>query len=204
MTGGREQFAAAIVAAVALALACVVGGMTADARADEPSREYRLKAAFVYRFLQFTEWPAEVFASDDAPLVVAVVGDDPFDGALEQALAGKTVGRRAIRLAHLPAPPDSNAGMGGAGRASDCHLLFVPPSLAPQDVVDLLRQVRGAPVLTVSDGGAEFTQDGGVLRLLVEDNRVRFEVNLTAVRRQQLKMSAQVLKLARVYEEPTP
>src|SRR5688572_24149579 len=208
MCGRREQFGTAI-AAVVLAFACVLGSAAADVRADEASREYRLKAAFVYRFIQFTDWPGEAFAAEDAPIVVVVVGDDPFQGSLEQALAGKAVGRRPIRYVHMPEPPPANpnGGMGGGvdgGGAFDCHVLFISPALARQDVADLLRQVRGTPVMTVSDGPVEFTRSGGVLRLLVEENRVRFEVNLTAVQRQQLKMSAQVLKLARVYEEPAP
>jgi hypothetical protein len=204
MCGGREQFGAPI-AAIALAFVCVLGGLTAAARADEARREYRLKAAFVYRFLQFTDWPPDAFDAEDAPIVVAVVGDDPFRGGLEQALAGKAVGRRPIQFESVPAlAPNANAGMGDGGGAFDCHVLFVSPSLAPQDVLDVLRQVRGTPVLTLSDRGGEFTRAGGVLRLLVEENRVRFEVNLNAVHRQQLKMSAQVLKLARVYEEPAP
>lgn len=208
MCGRREQFGTAI-AAVALAFACVLGSGAADVRADEASREYRLKAAFVYRFIQFTDWPGAAFAAEDAPIVVVLVGDDPFQGALEQALTGKAVGRRPMQFKHMPEPPaaNPNGGMGGGvdgGGAFDCHVLFISPALARQDVADLLRQVRGTPVMTVSDGPAEFTRSGGVLRLLVEENRVRFEVNLTAVHRQQLKMSAQVLKLARVYEEPAP
>ena len=152
---------------------------------------------------------SQAFAAEDAPIVVVVVGNDPFQGALEQALAGKSVGRRPIQYKHMPEPPPANpnGGMGagvGGGDAFYCHVLFVSPALARQDLADLLRQARGTPVMTVSDGPAEFTRSGGVLRLLVEENRVRFEVNLTAAHRQQLKMSAQVLKLARVYEEPAP
>lgn len=197
-----------LVAAAALALLCPFVGARSVAWAEEPSREYWLKAAFVYHSLLFTEWPAEAFAADDAPIVVAVVGDDPFHGALERALDGKTVAGRAVQFAHVPAPPIVSRAMGGgedsAARAGplDCHLLFVAPSLGRQAVESVLRQVHGTPVLTVSDGSGDFTEAGGVLRLLVEKDRLRFEVNLTAVQRQQLKMSAKMLRLARVYEEP--
>jgi hypothetical protein len=161
------------------------------ARAAEPPHEYRLKAAFIYHFLQFTDWPDDVFAGDGSPIVVGVVGEDAFEGALDQALRGKTVKSRPVVLKHFATPAEVRG----------CHLLFVSPAPRPQ-VGNVLRRVRGAPVLTVSDGG-NFTQCGGVLRLLVEENKIRFEVNLAAAERQQLKMSAKLLKLARLYEEPS-
>ena len=166
----------------------------AAARADEPStREYRVKAAFIFHFLQFTDWPANAFAGEDAPIIVAIVGDDPFDGALWQALNDKRVGRRAVLLRQFAAAPPPAELLG-------CHLLFVSQAMG-NPMGNLLQQVRGTPVLTVSDEG-NFTEAGGVMRLLVEENKVRFEVNVTAAQRQQLKMSAKLLKLARLYEEP--
>ena len=75
----------AIAVVVVLALPC---------GADEPSQEYKVKAAFVFNFAKFIEWPKEVFSSADAPFVIAVVGTDPFNGSLEQAVAGKRIGTR--------------------------------------------------------------------------------------------------------------
>ena len=200
MSGRRSHNFVVAVIGVA-ALLCLLGARAVAWGAGGPGREYRLKAAFVYHFLQFTDWPAEAFAASDAPIVVAVVGEDPVDGALSQAMAGKTVGGRLVRFVHVPDPSNMGVAMGGA-EPMECHLIYIARSLEPPEMERVLRQVRGAPVLTISDADREFTRAGGVLRLLVEENRVRFEVNLTAVQRQQLKMSARLLKLARVYEEP--
>ena len=191
-SGRRHHPGGAFTAAVTVAAIVCVLATSASARATEPPHEYRVKAAFIYHFLHFTDWPGDVFAAEDAPIVVGVVGGDAFQGALDQALHDKTVRSRPIVLRHFDAPGD----------VRDCHLLFVSPA-SDQHVGNVLRRVRGAPVLTVSDGGGDFTRSGGVLRLLVEEDKVRFEVNLTAAERQKLRMSAKLLKLARLYEEPS-
>src|SRR5918996_495421 len=107
---------AIIVTVAVLSLPVPRGSSTAHA-AEQPTMEYRLKAAFIYHFLHFTDWPPDAFAHDEAPIVVAVVGEDPFAGALQQALRDKRVGGRAVRLRHFanPPPPPPPALLG------ECH-----------------------------------------------------------------------------------
>src|SRR5437763_797056 len=85
--------------------AVCIAGMVRTARA-EPSREYAVKAAFIYNFAQFTQWPADAFTSDDSPFVIGIVGDDPFDHALDQAVAGKSWNHHAMTVRHLRTEDD--------------------------------------------------------------------------------------------------
>jgi hypothetical protein len=158
--------------------------------ADErTAREYQVKAAFLFHFAQFTEWPADAFSRGNAPLVIAVVGhDDPFSGALERAVRDKVIGGHPIAVAHY----DSVASLG------PCHVLFVCDDEA--DALDQVLQKAGSATLTVGDLEA-FPDHGGLVRFFPEDNKIRFEINLDAVRRSRIKISAKLLKLAKIVHE---
>ena len=158
--------------------------------ADERSaREFQVKAAFLFHFAQFVEWPAEAFPRADSPLVIAVVGrGDPFNGALERAVRDKRVADHPIVIAHY----DSVASMG------PCHILFVCDDQA--DSLDAILQKAGGGTLTVGDLDP-FTERGGLVRFFAEDNKIRFEINLEVVRRSRLRISAKLLKLAKITHE---
>lgn len=159
---------------------------SADERA---AREYQVKAAFLFHFAQFTEWPADAFPRGDSPLVIAVVGrDDPFGGALERAVRGKVIGGHPIVVAHY----DSPANLG------PCHVLFVCDDQS--DALDAVLQKAGSATLTVADLDS-FGDHGGLVRFFAEENKIRFEINLDALRRSRLKISAKLLKLARIVHE---
>jgi hypothetical protein len=166
------------------ASAVLVAGVS-PARADA-SREYQLKAAFLYNFAQFVEWPADAFASGDAPIVIGVLGDNPFGGALEQAVRGKSVNGRGIQIRYYPSIESIDR----------CHVLFVSSSQRFNTAAVL--QKAGDSTLTVGDYDG-FTRDGGLFRFLTEANKVRFEVNLDAAQRSRLKISSKLLKLAKIY-----
>lgn len=155
----------------------------------EPSREYQVKAAFIYNFTQFVEWPADSFADADAPLIVAVVGDDPFGGALQQAFAGKLVGTRRVVVRNLAT----------VDQIGPCQLLFVPASQAAS-LPTILKRLNGAPTLTVGESDG-FTADGGGICFYTENNKLRFEVNLDASEQARLKISSKLLKLARIFKK---
>lgn len=159
-------------------------------RADERSaREFQVKAAFLFHFAQFVEWPADAFPRGDSPLVIGVVGrGDPFNGALERAVRDKKVADHPIVIAHY----DSAAAMG------PCHILFVCDDQA--DSLDAILQKAGGGTLTVGDLDA-FTERGGLVRFFTEDNKIRFEVNLEVLRRSRLRISAKLLKLAKITHE---
>jgi hypothetical protein len=159
------------------------------ALAEQPSREYQVKAAFVYNFAQFTEWPASAFESPDAPIVVTVLGNNLYGNAIEQVTGGKKVGGREIAVRYAP----------NAAAVGRTHVLVVCPSENGR-ARGTVSAVGKDPVLTVGEGD-DFAAVGGVVRLFAEDNKLRFEINPAAARRAGLKMSAKLLQLARIYRE---
>ncbi len=167
-------------AAIAAALGCWCRG-------DEPAQA-RVEAAFVYNFTQFVEWPADAFLTKDAPFVVAVVGEDPLGGGLERAMAGKMACGRPIVVKHFAS----------ADRIEGCQVVFVP---AAQDAAaaGILAKAANHPVLTVGQTDA-FMQTGGAIRLLVEDGRIKFQLDPDVVDAAKLKASAKLMKLARIYK----
>lgn len=169
-----------VAAVVTAALPCL---------ADAPTREYEVKAAFIFNFTQFIHWPDAAFASKDSPFVVATLGDDPFDGALEHAMAGKSVEQHPISVQHF-------ASVDGVG---PCQLLFVP---ATQDssMKPLLAKLDSQPVLIVGESD-DFSSIGGELRFFVEDQKMRFEINPDPIEAAGIKISAKLMKLARIYKK---
>lgn len=165
--------------------------MTASALAQEPSQapEYRIKAAFLYNFALYTEWPASMFETSDSPIVVAIAGEDPFGKELDAAVRGKTVRGRAIEIRRHKAADDVSA----------CHLLFLSGAEAKQ-LPQILRRFPEAKPLTVAET-EDFCRSGGVIRFFVDENKVRFEVNTDAAVRARLKISSKLLHLARVVRD---
>jgi hypothetical protein len=159
-----------------LGLAVLLGA--APARAEDV-QEYRLKAAFLYNFAAFTEWPAEVGGT----LNVCVYGNDPF-GAEIDPLNGKTVGARAIEVHRRPSLESLKG----------CQLIFVSAAGIGQ-LPRLLDAVRGMPALIVADSPGAIRQ-GAALNMNVAQGRVSFEANLVAARGARLKLSANLLRLA--------
>ena len=179
--GGRRGGAtAALLAVLFLALPA------AAARSPEKELEYKVKAAVLYNFAKFVEWPAAAFPEPRSPFNLCVLGDDPFGPSLDRTVAGESIDGRPIavqrgaRLAEL----------------KGCHLLFVSHSERERQR-EVLAALRDAAVLTVGDAG-RFLDDGGMIDFVLEGNKVRFEVNLTAVEKSPLKISSKLLRLARV------
>jgi hypothetical protein len=147
--------------------------------------EYDIKAAFLFHFAQFVEWPSDAFKDQGSPVTYCTVGDDPFHGALDRALAGRTLGMRPLHVQHFK-----------AGRQiQTCQIVFLGAN--EKNVMGAtLATLRPDPVLTVGDS-EHFVQEGGMIGFLLEDNKVRFEVNLEAAERSNLKISSKLLALAR-------
>jgi hypothetical protein len=155
---------------------------------DSSAREYELKAAFIYKFAQFIEWPAAAFSSESDPIVVATIGDDPFQGSLDRVMAGKSVGARPMAVAHF----------GGVDQIQRCHVLFVSAANAG-DLPAILRKVGKSPVITIGEQD-DFCQGGGIIQFLVEDGKIHFEINTDAADAAGVKISSRLLKLAKIYK----
>jgi hypothetical protein len=172
-------------AAALAALAFVPLRMAAAAEAEKPG-EYEVKSAFLFHFARLTEWPAAAAAADQ-PFVVAVVGQDSFGGALERVLGGQSVHGRPLLLRRAAIPE---------ALPERPHILFVAADRA--EAARILRHYRDQPVLTVGEMDG-FGEMGGIVNFFVTaDGRVRFEINLSQAEAKGLRMSSQVLKLARI------
>ena len=172
------------VAALCAMLPCLMSNGI-RAQAQEPSAEYQLKAAFLYNFAKFIEWPANTFPDGTTPFVICALGNDPFGTSLD-AIAGKTIRDRTLVIKRIR----SN------GAVTGCQVLYVSPNELPQ-TTDLLRMVQNAPVLTVCDMDA-CAESGLMLNMRMVGNRVQLDINLEAVQHTPLKVSSQLIKLTRI------
>ena len=173
-------------ALTAAVLALAIAGATP---AHGGPSEYEVKAAFLYNFAKFVEWPAGSFTATNNTLVVGVLGDDPFGEALDRIAQNKSAQGRRIDVRRFRTVADVG---------DRCHILFVSPSEA-RELPRILRGLHGEPILTVSDI-AGFLDHGGAINLLMEQRRVRFAVNLKAANEAGLKMSSQLLKIAKTVQ----
>ena len=149
--------------------------------------EYTVKAAYLYNFAKFVEWPSGAFVNADAPLLICIAGANPFGDALA-ALTGKTVGSHPVEVRHYPA----------ATGLESCHVVFIGRAEQGRFKA-ILAKLGRLPILTVSDIG-DFAQVGGMIGLVEAEQRIRFDINLTASRQANLKLSSQLLKLANIVE----
>ena len=145
--------------------------------------EYTVKAAFVYNFARFTEWPDAAFQDAASPLRLCVLGQDPFDGALN-TIAGKSVGSRQL-LVSYPI---------WASEVRDCHILFISEA-AGNRLSEIVTHLEDSPVLTIGDS-PDIARSGGIIGLENVENRIRFQVNLDAAHRSGLRLSSRILDLA--------
>jgi hypothetical protein len=172
-------------AASAVLLTASVCGRPPAANANTPL-EYEVKAAFLFRFAQFVDWPPDTFKGAGEPFTYCTIGDDPFRGGLERTLTGKTIGERALRVQHLS----------GAGKIEECQVLFVGGPGDKKHIEETLASAGRLPILTVGEAD-RFAEDGGTIGFCTEENKIRFEVNLDAAGKAGLKISAKLLALAK-------
>ena len=173
-----------ILAAIAI---CMLSFRQPAMAAPAPRDEYQVKAAFIYHFVQFIDWPAEALA--DGALIVAVVGEDPFDGALAAAVKDRKAKDRPMVYKHFA----------NVDAIEDCHVLFISPSEKDR-VRAVLDNVKDKPVLTVSDVEG-FTPAGGMIQFFQESNKIRFEIRRKAAEDVKLQIRAKLLKVAKLFPE---
>jgi hypothetical protein len=163
-----------------LAIAGLLGG--GPARAAPTAQQ--VEAVFLFYFSQFVHWPPRAFADEHAPIVIGVLGDDPFDGALDQAVAGERVNGRPIVVRRLET----------VDTAADCQVLYISSSNAGH-LSQILDALKGRSVLTVSDLG-HFTESGGMIAFVLIDDHVRLRINDAAARAAGLTLSSKLLRAA--------
>jgi len=175
-------FCRPLIAIIALA-ACIA--QAADESAG--ALQQRIKAAFLYKFAAYVEWPASAFPQPETPLVIGVAGAEPIARQLDQAVAaGQTMGGRPMRVHRIALDESPN---------DCCQILFIGADNAHGRAAQLLEETRGRPVLTVTD--LDEQPQGSVINFLVADNHVRFDISRPAAERNGLKLRAQLLAVAR-------
>ncbi len=165
---------------------CLIAG----ASAQRPP-EYKAKAAVIFKFHRFVEWPAQTLPdSSDAPLIIALIGHGQLADALGE-MAAASLGR-PIEIVRVKRPDDLPA----------CHILFISAS-ENRRLEHILQIVKDRPILTVSDM-EWFARSGGIIRLGIDNERLLMRVNLQAAERAGLRISSRLLRLAEIVGERTP
>jgi hypothetical protein len=156
------------------------------APAQDPMEEYRLKAAFVASFAGFVEWPPDILKNSHDPIVICVLGENPFGSALDRAASGKSIQDHKLAV----------HGIADVREATACQILFVSSSES-RHFRSILKDPQLRGVLTVGDTG-DFNSQGGVINLQLESDRIRILINMDAAEQGRLRISSKLLSLARI------
>lgn len=167
-------------------LACILLLMAPRMDAQVALAEYQVKAAYLFNFLKFVEFPEESFGDSLAPIVIGIVGKDPFGPSLPQVVVGKTVEGRDLVIRNFHTGENLR----------EAHILFISAS-EKKRLPQILAGLQGVSVLTVADLDG-FLDEGGMIQFLSESDRVRFAINVNAAGRAKIKISSKLLSLARM------
>jgi uncharacterized protein DUF4154 len=151
----------------------------------QSSVEYQVKAAFIFNFLSFTQWPESAFAGTSDPLRVCVLRGELIARAIDATVRGEAIDGHPVLVEQIASAPD----------VARCHVLFVPKTEAAH-AAELVRAAGDAPVLTVGESD-QFLRDGGVVNFSIENGRVRFDVNQRVAREHGVNLSSKLLQIAR-------
>ncbi len=174
-----------------MAFSALLALLAAPTRAATPSpREYDVKAAFLFNFASFTDWPAAAFSTPGSPFVIGIIGDDPFGPILDEIVAGEAVKGHPLIVRRLTSRQ--------VNETVNCHILFIAQSEARR-LRPILLQVRGKPVFTISDI-PNFIDAGGIVAFTT-DGSVRLTINPTAASHANLAISSKLLRLAQVVDK---
>lgn len=167
-----------------LALCAQVAAVPARAQDSAPNREYQIKAVFLFNFTRFVDWPQTAFQNQQAPLLICVLGEDPYGKNLDEVVEGETAHGHPLAVSRL----------GGVEEAAHCHILYVSGSEQPR-FREIHAALNGRPVLTVGDT-PEFIGSGGIVRFETVAGKIRLSINLEAAKRAGLTFSSKLLRSA--------
>jgi hypothetical protein len=174
-------------------LAGVILGTLIAASAQPHLDEYQVKAAFLYNFAKFVEWPPQAFDVAANPIiVVCIVGETPLYALLESAVIDKTAGNRSLAVRKVS----------DGQQATGCHILFIGRADRKR-IPAVLAAITPWGILTVGET-PEFVAEGGVVNFKLENGRVRFEISVDAARREKLRISSKLLSLAEIVKTESP
>ena len=168
-----------------------IAGTSISAAKEELPSEYQVKAAFLFNFAKYVDWPAAAFPGPNAPIVIGVMAKDRFDDDLRQAVEGKTVNGRPFVIKHLAADSELNG----------CHILFIS-GLEASRMGAILDKARALPVLTVGED-EPFARNGGIISFVLRNGNVRLDIDLAAAKKAGLTISSRLLAVADVVKGKT-
>jgi hypothetical protein len=174
----------------ALPLVALLGAGPGLAAQGVRASEYQVKAVFLFNFAQFVDWPAEAFADSSTPLVICVLGNDPFGDALDQTVRDERLGSRPFQVRRYHSVDEIKT----------CHILFISRSEGARSEV-ILAGLKQRSILTVSDAD-DFAQRGGMIRFVTDRNRIRLQLNLAATEAAHLTISSKLLRVAEIVRRP--
>jgi hypothetical protein len=172
--------------ALLAAMVVLFGGGNGSAAADTPA-EYAIKGAFLVKFGAFVEWPPNTFASRGAPFVIGILGDDPFGSDLDRSAQKTTVQDRPVVFKRYQR----------VEQAKDAQILYISATTLERREY-ILSRLRDENVLTVTD---KSPSPGGIISLVIQENKVRFDIDAEAAERAGLKLSSKLLALAKTAEK---
>ena len=180
--GSRRRLACVLILVLFLLSPC-------NLPANSTAEEYTLKAAFLYNFAKFVEWPPDAFPTEKSPITFCVFGHDPFGKALDDAVQGKTINNREFLVRRVNELPALKA----------CHLVFVSDT-ENKRLSEILKSLQGSSALVVGESEG-FAANGGAIQFFLEDKKLRFSFNVDAVQRTRLKVSSKLLALAKIVHD---
>ena len=152
----------------------------------QTSKGYEVKAAFLYNFAQFVEWPTNAYPDAQSPIAIGILGDDPFGASLEEIVRGEKVNNRPLVIARYKRVEDIKA----------CQILFISQS-ENRRLEEIFAALKNLGTLTVGDTDG-FAKRGGMIRFVLENNKIRFRINVEAARAANLTISSKLLRLAEI------
>lgn len=162
----------------------ITGGIQAQSTVPP---EYRVKAVFVYNFTQFIDWPKDAFEFAEEPLIIGVLGNNPFGTNLEEAVESEKVGAHPIQVRYFK----------DVFELSKCHILYINLS-QPDAVKNVINSLAGHSTLTIHDT-EEFPQWGGMIRFFINESKINLEINTTAAKAAKLHISSKLLRVSKIY-----
>lgn len=155
----------------------------------EMPHEYQIKGAFLFKFARYVEWPATAFKGKEDPIVIGILGEDPFGSTFDQMVRGKTAQSRRLKVVRFEK----------AGDLAFCHILFISSS-ASRRLEQILKRLEGKNILTVGEMKL-FCQDGGMIQLVVEEEMLQLRIRPKSVKKAGLKISSKLMNLAQIVED---
>ena len=165
----------------------VLAGAAVQAGAQGPVfDEYQLKAAYLYNFAKFVEWPPGTFAKSNDSISICIIGQNPFGSELEDMVRGNKIGERAVAVRMLP----------DTQQAGKCHIVFIGATESKRTSA-LLESLKGGGILTVGDT-EDFTALGGIIRFRLDGTHLHIQIALETAERSKIRISSRLLSLAEI------